>query len=339
MLAKHTFSSMLMFVALAALVAFGACTNNKETITFSDQGWTSALLQNRIAQYIIEHGYDYPTVAESATVLPLIEGLERAYADVTMEIWLPQQSDVWEEALREGSVLSPGPSLGSHWESAFVIPAYVQERYPDLDSVEDLKDPQYKDLFKTAETGGKARLVSCPIGWHCESVNAAQVEAYGLSEHVHIVNPYASVAMNADLYDAYERGAPWLGYQWATNAPALRLDLVRLEEPPYSDECWATTKACAYEDANVIIAVDSDLPSSAPDVVEMLEQWGFNLDAYRDVVQWQHETQVFGSNATALWWLQNNSDIWSDWVTSEAAEKIQAALDAGEEAAGWPEEL
>ena len=114
---------------------------------------------------------------------------------------------------------------------------------------------------------------------------------------------------------------------------------MRLEEPPYSDECWATTKACAYEDANVIIAVDSDLPSSAPDVVEMLEQWGFNLDAYRDVVQWQHETQVFGSNATALWWLQNNSDIWSDWVTSEAADKIQAALDAGEEAAGWPEEL
>ena len=38
-------------------------------------------------------------------------------------------------------------------------------------------------------------------------------------------------ALNADLYGAYEKGEPWLGYQWGTNDPALLLDLVQLEEP------------------------------------------------------------------------------------------------------------
>ena len=33
----------------------------KDTIIFGDLNWPSALLQNRIAQYIVEHGYGYPT--------------------------------------------------------------------------------------------------------------------------------------------------------------------------------------------------------------------------------------------------------------------------------------
>ena len=97
---------------------------------------------------------------------------------------------------------------------------------PDLDSIEDLKDDQYKELFATSETSGKARLVSCVIGWACEEVNAQQIESYGLSDHVHIINPGDGAAANADLYGAYEKQEPWLGYQWGTNDPALLLDLV-----------------------------------------------------------------------------------------------------------------
>ena len=219
-----------------------------------------------------------------------------------------------------------------------MIPAYLQEQYPDLDSVEDLKDQQYKDLFKTAETGDKARLVSCVIGWACEGVNALQVDGYGLSDHVHIVNPGDGAALNADLYGAYERQEPWLGYQWGTNDPALKLDLVRLEEPAYSDQCWFTTKACAYEDATILIAVNPDLPASAPDVIDMLRKWDFNIDIYKAVVQWQDQNPDVDTANTALWWLNSNVDLWSGWVTDEAAATIKAALTAGEEAEGWPDE-
>ena len=46
-----------MMVVLAAL----ACEEEKEPIVFSDLNWTSAQVQNRIAQYIVEEGYGYPT--------------------------------------------------------------------------------------------------------------------------------------------------------------------------------------------------------------------------------------------------------------------------------------
>ncbi len=325
-------------VEVTRVVEVMAPEGPKDTIIFGDLNWSSALLQNRIAQYIVEKGYGYPTDVKFGATLPLFQGLQNGDTHVTMEIWLPNQNEAWNAAREEGAVLSVGQSLGKDWQSAFVIPAYLQEQYPDLDNVEDLKEQQYKDLFKTAESGDKARLVSCIIGWACEGVNAKQIEGYGLNDHVHIVNPGDGAALNADLYGAYERGEPWLGYQWGTNDPALKLDLVRLEEPPYSAECEYTTFACGYPDATILIAVYPDLPARAPGVVEMLRNWDFNINIYKAVVRWQGENPDADVKATALWWLNNNADIWGEWVTDEAAESIQAALSAGEEAEGWPTE-
>ena len=244
-----------------------------------------------------------------------------------MEIWLPQSSLAWEEALESGEVLSPGASLGNGWQSAFVIPAYLQTQYPELDSVEDLKERRYKDLFKTDDTGGKARLVSCVVGWSCEMTNAEQVEGYGLADHVHIVNPSNGTDLDASLNDAYERQEPWLGFQWGTSGPALLLDLVRLEEPEYSDECWRTTRACAYEDTTILIGVNSSLSDLAPDVVEFLRQWDFNIDVHlRNVVRWMDANPGASVEDAALYWLSHHVDTWGGWVTGEAATGILATL-------------
>ena len=307
-----------------------------DTIVFGYPDWDSVRIQTRIAQYIVEKGYGYHTNAMDEITAPLISALRRGDVDVLMELWLPRQQEAWNEAQHDGSALSLGVSLGHHWQSTFVIPAYLQRQHPDLDSVEDLKLPQYKSLFATATTGGKARLVSCVRGWECEIDNAAQVEGYGLSNHVEIFNPASGPALDADLLDAYSNREPWLGFQWATNEIALRLDLVRLSEPPYSNECWSTTKACAYEDATILIASNSDLPSSVPDVAAMLRRWDFDVDTvYKDIARWRFDNSHADINATALWWLNNRSSIWSQWVTDNTAASIRTALGNGEIPEGW----
>ena len=339
-LAAMLLALLVSLVALAACAEDepGAAESSKQTLVFSDLNWSSAQIQNRIAQYIVEKGYGYPTDVVFGATLPLFQGLRRGDSHITLEIWLPNQDEAWDEAVTAGEVVSIGLSLGKDWQSAFVIPKYLQDQYPELDNVEDLKDEQFKKLFQTAETGDKARLVSCVIGWACEEVNAAQVEAYGLSEHVEIVNPGDGAAANADLYGAYERGDPWLGYQWGTNDPALLLDLVRLEEPPYSDACWLTTKACGYEDATILIAVHPSVMTGAPDVVEMLRAWSFDIAVYQGVAAWLQENPDASAEDAALWWLNGNADVWGQWVTEDAAAAIGEALEANEVPEGWPEE-
>ena len=307
------------------------------TVVFGDLNWNSAKIQTRIAQYIVEKGYGHPTEVRFDSTLSLIRSLRNGGTDVLMELWLPNQEEAWTAAMAAREAVSLGESLGTDWQSAFVIPAYLQEQHPGLDSVEDLKDPQYQRLFATAQTGGKARLMSCVIGWSCEMNNAAQIRGYGLSEHVHIVNPADGAALNRDLYGAYERREPWLGYQWGTNDPALLLDLVRLQEAAYSDTCWATTKACAYEDATILIAANYALPEIAPEVADMLRKWDFAVDpVYKGIARWSAENPTAGVNATAFWWLDNQANIWEQWVTPEAAVSIRAALGANEIPDGWP---
>ena len=61
----------------------------KDTIVFSDLNWTSAQVQNRIAQYIVEHGYGYPTDVVFGGTLPLFQGLRGGDTHVTMESGCP----------------------------------------------------------------------------------------------------------------------------------------------------------------------------------------------------------------------------------------------------------
>ena len=236
--------------------------------------------------------------------------------------------------MQRGEIYSPGSSIRPNWQSAFVIPKYLQEQYPELDSVEDLKDDKYKALFATSETGGKARLMSCVVIWACEELNAKQIEGYGLSDHVKIVNPDDGAAHFADISNAYERREPWLGYQWATSESALLYDLARLSEPAYSPECWQTDMACAYEDSTVLIGISYDLLNTAPDFVDALRKWDFNIDAvYRPIFRWQYLHPNASAEDAVVCWMKN-SGIWKNWVTEEAAASIQAALARGTPA-GW----
>ena len=296
-------------------------------VVFGNLNWTSAQLQTEIARHMVEHGYGYATEKVIGASIPLFQGLREGDIHLLMEVWLPNQIEQWQAALFAGDILDLGTSLGNDWQSAFVIPAYLQEQYPGLDHVEDLKQQQYRSLFSTAETGGKARLVSCVVGWLCEEVNRQQIEGYGLQDHVHIVNPGSGAALHESLYGAYGSGDPWLGFQWGTSGPALLLDLVRLEEPGYSDECWSTNRACAYEDATILIGAHSSLPELAPDVVDFLEKWDFDVDVHlRYATRWMDDNPEASIEEAALNWLTNHVDTWSAWVTEDAAARILATL-------------
>ena len=310
----------------------------KETIVFSDLNWTSAQVQNRIAQYIVEHGYGYPTDVIPGGTLPLFQGLKQGDTHVTMEIWLPNQSIGWEEAVELGEVVSVGKSLVGDWQSTFVIPAYIAEQYPDLKTPQDLAKDEYKELFSTADSRGNARLVACVPGWSCELVNDEQIESYGLTDHLYVIKPGSQDAMFAEISGAYERQEPWLGYMWGTGDPALKLDLVRLEEPPYTKECWDADKACAFDNSLVLVAVHNSLLPRAPGVIGFLQQWEFTIDIYKGIFQWMDGREGVLPKDAALEWLKTKPDIWNSWVTPEAAASVQAALDAGMEADGWPEE-
>ena len=297
----------------------------KETIVFSDLNWTSAQVQNRIAQFIVEHGYSYPTDVVLGATVSNFQGLQKGDIHVALEIWLPNQSLGWSKAVELGEVVSVGVGGLADWQSNFVIPKYIADAHPDLKTPQDLMKPEYQELFATADSRGKARLVACVIGWLCEQVGTEQFETYGLTDFLHVINPGSQEAMFAEVYAAFAKEEPWLGYMWGTGDPGIELELVRLQEEPYTQECWGTDKACGFAESQVLVAVHKTLLPRAPDIVAMLQNWEFTVPTYRSIFQWMKANE--GSEATdaAIWFLKNNK-IWEGWVTPEAAAAVNEEL-------------
>ena len=98
-----------------------------------------------------------------------------------MEIWSPNQHELWNEALDSGVVVNLGKSLEDNWQG-FVVLQYVRDPNPGLSSVADIREN--KDLFATPDSNGNARLVPCIPCWECERVNANMVLAYDLDDVV-----------------------------------------------------------------------------------------------------------------------------------------------------------
>ena len=93
----------------------------KRELVFGGLNWDSALVQNGVARYIVEHGYGYPTSQIEGATVPLFQGLRKGDIDITMEIWLPNQNAVWNEAIKDGEVIPVGRSLEDNWQSTFII--------------------------------------------------------------------------------------------------------------------------------------------------------------------------------------------------------------------------
>ena len=311
---------------------------DKSTIVFGELNWESAQTQNRIVQYIVEHGFGYPTELEPGAGVPLIHGVRNGRVDVLMEIWLPNQAEMWADAIEAQEIVDLGTSLGSDWQSSFVIPRYLQEQYPELDHVDDLRSPRYQRLFATADSGGKAELVGCVVGWSCWDINRQQVRAYGLDDYVQVTEPGATEGLYSSIRNAYEKREPWLGYMWGSADPALELDLVRLEEPPYNERCWDAQRSCAFPDSTIFMAGSLNLADSAPEVADFLKRWSFDFTQWSSIRSWRKANPDSSIEDAAIFWLVQYHSVWTEWVSDDdVARGVERALEGGVRAEGWPD--
>ncbi len=339
-------SSVVVFALL--LASCGGDTGNDESagselpgsdyegeIIFGDLNWDSALFHNRVAQYILEHGYGYETTSIPGGTIALTQGLIGGDLDIAMEMTPAQQPD-YVEAVESGTVIDQGLMFEGSMQGWFV-PTYVIEgdaergiepMAPDLKSVEDL--PKYKELFADPEDPSKGRFYDCIPGWECEGLNKAKFEFYGLDEYYNRFLPGSDAALATSIVAAYERGDPWLGYYWAPTWIFGLVDLTMLEEPEYTDECWekifSGTVGCAYPLNDVHIATTPELAEDAPEVIEFLKNTETTVDQINAALSHMQETDATPEDA-ALWFLREYEDHWTAWVPDDVAERVNESLE------------
>lgn len=303
----------------------------KDKLVFSDLSWDSAQVHNRIAAFIIEHGYGYGIDYIPVDTISGFAGLTRGDIDITMEIWVDNQQPAYDNAIAAGKVIDLGANFPDSWQG-WLVPTYVikgdpargiKATAPDLKSVYDL--PKYKGVFKDVEEPGKGRFYSCIAGWGCEKINEKKFAAYDLNDTFNIFLPGSGAALVASLAGAYKKGQPWVGYYWAPTWVLGTYDMTPLEEPAYDKEIFESTAKSAYPAVSVNIAVNSSMPKKAPDVVEFLKKYETSQAIANKFLGYMQEKEA-DSQQTAEWFLKEYEELWTGWVSGDVAAKVKKAL-------------
>ena len=320
---------MVVLGALLLLIPFTGCAPEapeKEPIVFGYAGWDTQQWMSHVAGFIVEHGYGYEVDFPSARNVAIISAIERGDIDIHMEIAVATLQEAYDKLMDSGQGENVGISYPGTWQG-WLVPTYMIESgaLPKSLSVSDM--PQYWELFKDPEVPTKGRFYSCIPGWACEKTNKLKIEAYGLDEYYNIFVPGSDAALSASMVGAYEKGEPWFGYYWSPTWVLAKVDMTALEEPAFDEELWTEEAkyACEYPLADNFIVVNISLRQRAPEVVEFLENYEHTIDQMNAALLYMKENEAEPSEA-AIWFLQEYESVWTQWVSSDVASKVKAAL-------------
>ncbi|RJO62008.1 MAG: ABC transporter substrate-binding protein [Dehalococcoidia bacterium] len=303
----------------------------KRPIVLADGSWDSIQVHSRIAAFIIKNGYGYDTEFTFGDTIPLFNGLSRGDIDVTMEVWVENQQNAYDEFTANGSVIDLGSNYSDNWQG-WLVPTYmingdvargIQATAPDLKSVFDL--PKYWQLFKDPETPGKGRFVNGPTGWEATTINAEKLKVYGLLAYYTDFIAGSDTALSSSLASAYEQGKPWFGYYWEPTWVLGKYDMTRLEEPAYDPAIWNSTHACAYPANKVNICVNDGFYNRFPKLVDFLSKYTTTTQMLNEILAYMRDNHASTEQA-AEYFLKNYKSIWTPWVPADVAAKVNAAL-------------
>ncbi len=303
----------------------------KKAIRFADLSWDSVQVHNRIAGFIIKHGYGFDVEYMPGETIPMVTGLQRGDLDVNMESWTENIQEIYDKGIKNGTMLDLGPNYPDSWQG-WLVPTYVikgdkkrgiEPMAPGLKSVFDL--PKYWKVFQDPENPSKGRFLNSIPGWKVTEINSAKLKAYGLDKYYTDFIPGSDAALAGSMASAVKRGKPWVGYYWAPTWILGKLDMTALEEPPFDEKTWNTTKKCAFKSVQVNVLVNSKLPERAPGVVEMLKKYETTTALNNEILAFMQDTKGQAEDG-AMWFLKNKENRWTQWVPADVAEKVKKAL-------------
>jgi glycine betaine/proline transport system substrate-binding protein len=306
-------------------------TAASKKLILADVGWDSVQVHNRIAGFILEHGYGYKVEYMPGETIPLFAGLARGDIDINMEVWIANQKEAYDKAIKAGQVVDLGSNFPDSWQG-WLVPTYmikgdpkrgIKPMAPDLKSIEDL--PKYWKLFKDPEDPSKGRFFNSVPGWECTKINTKKLKAYGLDKYYNDFITGSDAALNGSMAAAFKKGEPWLGYYWAPTWVLGILDMTPIEEPPYDKKLWDTNYACAYPAVRVNIVVNASLQKRAPEIVEFLKKYETTQAMANKFLAYMRDKKA-DTQAAAIWFLKNYQDLWTGWVPADVAKKVKAAL-------------
>ncbi|WP_367106063.1 glycine betaine ABC transporter substrate-binding protein [uncultured Psychrobacter sp.] len=323
--------SLLILSSLLLSLPASAVSPACETpIKFGSLTWESGQFTTGVLKYITESGYDC-TIEEVPGAGPALEtALSQNDIQVIGEQWIGR-SPIMEQAINDNKVMVIGDTLEGGATQGWYVPQYVMDDNPGLRSYQDL--PDYTELFQDPENPSKARFMNCPSGWACEVFNTRLLENTGLDSLYNNAHPGTGAALDAEIASAFEQRKPLLFYYWQPTGLIAKYDFAALDFPPHEDACWQDllradgTSDCVsgFPVSPLAIAVSTPFVENNPTIAEVFEKVQFTPEQLNGAILEMSENKRSGDEQ-ALVFLRENPEVWQDWLSEEAANKLASTI-------------
>ena len=313
---------LLLIVAVAILaILVVACAppagqpaaDEKPVIKFAENPWSGSAVNVAVAKILLEDQLGYPvevtTLDENAQWTALASGDLHA----SLEVWPSGHAENVAEYIDGQKVVENGGLLGPVGVIGWFTPQYMIDQHPEFATWEGFKDPELAKLYATAETGDKAQFLAGDPSW----VQYEEQIIPNLGLQMQVVVAGSEEAILAALDAAYSREDPVLFYFWTPHSIFAKYDLVQVELPPYSDECYAKAESggvdCAYPSDDLFKIFWSGLKDYAPDAYTLLKNFNYTT---QDQIQMIADVELNDKTPeeAARAWIDANEDTWKAWL-------------------------
>lgn len=328
------YSNRIIVAVVVLGVVLGGIASAQRTVVFVDWSWDSAIVHNRIAAFIAEHGFGLETDYLMADTVAGVQGMRRGDIDVSMETWIDNTPEIWNDALDEGLLVDLGYNF-LEAPQGWYVPTYVikgdpergiEPMAPDLQSVYDL--PEHWEIFRDRENPRKGRFYNGITGWIISEYNTERLKVYGLADTFENFYPGSQAAADTSIVRAFERGEAWLGYYWEPTWIMGKYDMTMLEEPEYNEECWDEEEGdfgCAFPSADVKILANAKFAEREPEFIQFLKNYETELSHTNEILAYM-ETEGVEALEAAEWFLREYEALWTGWLDDHIVAKVKVAL-------------
>ena len=315
----------------AALAQDGECGN----VTIAEMNWASAGVLAQLDKIILEEGYGCDVELVTGDTVPTFASMsEKGEPDVAPELWINAVRTDLEREVDEGDLVIAAESLADGGVESWWVPKYIIDANPEIKTVSDaLERP---DLFPAPEDPSKGGVYNCPSGWACQLITGNLFKAHGAGDKgFELIDTGSAAGLDGSIANAFAQEKGWLGYYWAPTSILGKYEMVALDMESEHDKAeWdsCTVKAdCAdpkvndWAPAKVFTVVTDDFAEKNAIAMDYLKNRAWKNETVNALLAWQADNQASNEDA-AFYFLENNADVWSTWVSADVAEKVKAAL-------------
>ncbi len=330
--------STIAAIGLTAGFANAAMAEECGSLTMAEMDWASAEFMANVDKIVLEAGYGCDVeLVPGATTTTFASMNEKGQPDVAGELWINAVRDPLNAAMAEGRLHSvnggPIDGLGEGW---WVDPKFAAD-HPEITTVEQLLE--HPEFFPYAEDESLGAFMGCPAGWGCQLSNASLFRAFDMEEKGWtLVDPGSAAGLDGSIAKAVERGEYWFGYYWAPTAVIgkYQLQMLDWETPWGGSENWdgcivkpeqecLDPQPTSYTESEVHSVITDRLMKEGGLAVDYLGTRVFPGEVMNAMLVYMTENQATGEDA-AYYFFEEYEDLWSSWVSAEAAEGIKSEL-------------